>query len=193
MIVHHGMSWGPSFRRLQGVTARRLDTLFKNGISLYASHLPLDLHPEVGHNARLAALLGLTDTVPFHEYGGVPIGVAGQLPQALTLPELRDRINGLLQTECVLFPGHADRIRRLGIVSGGGGDAAEDAARAGCDALLTGEITHSHYHYFRVTGLTGIAAGHYRTEIPGLTAVMDRLAAAFPGLPCEWIDLPTGL
>lgn len=38
----------------------RLKTLLANDINLYGWHLPLDAHPELGNNAQLAALLGIT-------------------------------------------------------------------------------------------------------------------------------------
>lgn len=193
VVVHHGLSWNDHFKRLRGVTARRVQLLYRNGISLYASHLPLDAHPEVGNNARLAHLLGLRNPAPAFEYGGIPIGRLGEFPRPPSVDALRRRIERLLHTECRVFPGRADRIRTLGIVSGGGGDEIEAAAAAGCDAFLTGEVGHCQWHLIRETGLTVFAAGHYCTETVGLLAVMDSLAAAFPGLACEWADFPTGM
>ena len=192
VVVHHGLSWRDQFKRLRGLTARRLETLFTNGISLYASHLPLDAHPEVGHNAQLAQMLKLADSAPFFEYGNIPIGRLGTLPQPLTPAKLAAQVNQLLGTECVLYPGRAKTIKKIGIVSGGGGDCAEAAAELGCDAILTGEITHAHWHLLKETGITGIAAGHYATETPGLKAVMQRLQRDRK-VACEWVDLPTGL
>ncbi|MFA4944335.1 MAG: Nif3-like dinuclear metal center hexameric protein [Lentisphaeria bacterium] len=192
VLVHHGLSWKDSLKQLRGLTARRLELLFSNGISLYASHLPLDAHPEAGNNARLADRLGLAGRRPFFTYGGVPIGVVGTLPRPLTAPELAARLERELATRCLVIPGRAGELRTLGVVSGGAGDAAEEAAAAGCDALVTGEITHSHIHLFRETGLTGIAAGHYATETLGVRALLERLTRTF-ALPGEFIDLPTGL
>ncbi len=192
VVVHHGLSWRDQFRRLRGLTARRLETLFKNGVSLYASHLPLDAHPELGHNAQLAEMLGIADSAPFFEYGGIAIGRAGTLPKPLTPAQLAAKLNRLLKTDCVIYPGRAMTIRKIGIVSGGGGDCAEAAAELGCDAILTGEITHAHWHLLKETGVTGIAAGHYRTETPGLLAVMERLRRECK-IACDWVDLPTGL
>jgi putative NIF3 family GTP cyclohydrolase 1 type 2 len=44
---------------------RQLELAFENNIALYSAHLPLDLHPQVGNNAQLAAVLGLTSNQPF--------------------------------------------------------------------------------------------------------------------------------
>lgn len=59
IFVHHGLSWGGEPRRFTGITGTRLGTLFAEGINLYAVHLPLDAHPEIGHNALLADMIGL--------------------------------------------------------------------------------------------------------------------------------------
>ena len=192
VVVHHGLSWRDQFRRLRGLTARRLETLFKNGISLYASHLPLDAHPELGHNAQIAKMLGLADSAPFFEYGNIPIGRVGTLPKPISPDMLAMRVGKLLGTVCTVYPGSAKSVKKIGIVSGGGGDCAEAAADLGCDAILTGEITHAHWHLLRETGVTGIAAGHYATETPGLKAVMAHLQRKHK-ITCDWIDLPTGL
>lgn len=192
IIVHHGMSWRDQWRRLQGVTARRLELLFQHKISLYASHLPLDAHPVDGNNARLATLLGLTRLQPFFEYGNVPIGFTGELPEPISPAGLARLLDAALDTRCRIVPGMAGELRKIAVVSGGAGDAAEEASRCGCDALVTGEINHSHLAFFQETGITGIAAGHYATETLGVRALGERLADTF-GIPVEFIDLPTGL
>ena len=44
IFVHHGISWGSGIRRIDGILAERVTLLARNGISLYAAHLPLDAH-----------------------------------------------------------------------------------------------------------------------------------------------------
>ena len=83
VLVHHGLSWGAEPRRFTGITARRMETLFRNGMSLYAVHLPLDAHALYGNNARLAALGRLTDLQRCCHYDGVDIGFLGNLPEAM--------------------------------------------------------------------------------------------------------------
>ena len=59
LVVHHGLSWGGGLRRITGIDAVRIGLCMKDGLSLYAMHLPLDAHPEIGNNAVLAARMGL--------------------------------------------------------------------------------------------------------------------------------------
>jgi dinuclear metal center YbgI/SA1388 family protein len=195
LFVHHGLSWNGGWKRLTGTAGRRAALLLKNNISLYASHLPLDAHPEVGNNAGLAKALGLTKQELFFEYDGARIGRLGVLPKPLTPAALAAQVGRVLGTDGVrlLNGGGVRTVRRVGIVSGGAADAAEPAALAGCDALITGEVGHSHYHPVLESGVAVIAAGHYATETVGPRLVLDAVAAAFPNLDCRFYDLPTGL
>src|SRR5881409_2046472 len=63
LIVHHGLFW-PGLQPVTRALRRQLKLAFENDIALYSAHLPLDLHPKVGNNARLAGRLGLKATQP---------------------------------------------------------------------------------------------------------------------------------
>ncbi|MFW5802282.1 MAG: Nif3-like dinuclear metal center hexameric protein [Verrucomicrobiota bacterium] len=192
VFVHHGLSWGGGIRAVTDVVARRLRTLLSNGVSLYASHLPLDMHPEVGHNAVFADELGLEQRRAFFPYHGTKIGWAGALPQAATVAEIAKRIAEFAGGTADII-GAADReVLNVGIVSGGGADAIDCCVGAGVNCLITGEFTHQHYHAAVEADIPVIAGGHYATETPGIKAVMSRVQSLFD-IQCEFIDLPTGL
>lgn len=192
VFVHHGLSWGGGIRTATGVPGERLRLLLANGVSLYASHLPLDMHAEVGHNAVMARELQLGELRPFFKYHGTTIGWAGTLPQPSTPAAVAARLTDLLGGAAKTV-GEADRqIHRLGIVSGGGADAVEDCAEAGIDCLVTGEFTHQHYHTALEANVPVVVGGHYATETPGIREVMARVQEQF-GVDCAFVDLPTGL
>lgn len=191
IVVHHGMSWRDNLRTLTGYQAERLRLLFAAGLSLYAVHLPLDAHPELGNNAVIAARLGLVDTAPFFEYDGLDIGILGTLPEPLPRDVLVAQVGDVLGAQTQVLAFGPERIARVGVVSGGGADAIEACAAADCQCLVTGEFGHSNVHVAAEVGMTVIAAGHYRTEVWGVQAVMARLQAELP-VTCQFIDLPTG-
>jgi dinuclear metal center YbgI/SA1388 family protein len=191
VVVHHGLSWRDSLKYLTGVTARRVGLLFNHGMSLYAAHLPLDQHPEVGHNAVIARRLGLAAREPFFKYGGAEIGIRGALPKPMGREALVATVNKVLHAESTLGAFGPEEITTVGVVSGGGTDAVAECARLGIECLVTGELTHTHYHTALESTVNVIAAGHYRSEVPGLEAVMQRLRESFE-LHCELADLPTG-
>ena len=67
LLVHHGLFWGQPIL-VTGPHRRRLERLLAAGVSLYAAHLPLDCHPQVGNNATLARWLGPVHTVLKNKY-----------------------------------------------------------------------------------------------------------------------------
>lgn len=192
IIVHHGMSWGDSLKYLRELNGARARSLFKNNLSLYAVHLPLDMHAEVGHNAQIAKALNIGATCSYFEYGGAEIGVAGELETPVSVQALAARVDEALDTQSAVWSFGPQMIRRVGVVSGGGADGIEECPRKDIDCLITGEAHHQHWHVAKELGIHVIAAGHYKTECPGLFAVQKRVEKAF-GLPCEFIDIPTGL
>ncbi len=196
LFCHHGVSWGGGIARLTSYTQRRFKALLAHDITLYAAHLPLDLHAQYGNNAVLCDILGIASDarVPFGLYHGHAIGFMGSLPEPLAVVALTSKIDAALCGHSIVWSNRSDApIRRIGVVSGGGADMIEEAAACGCDCLLTGEAGHQYYHPARELGLDVIAAGHYATETTGPKAMMACVQSQFPQLSCEFIDCPTGL
>jgi dinuclear metal center YbgI/SA1388 family protein len=171
LVVHHGLIWGGGIRAVTGVTKRRLATLLKHDISLYASHLPLDAHPLLGNNAELAKVLGLKKTKPFAMYHGRPLGLMGELAKPLTAKALAERASKVLATRARVFGDAKKRLKKIGVVSGGGTMAITEAAELGLDALFTGEGNHAAELIARETDVAIIYAGHYETETLGVKAL----------------------
>ncbi|MBN2800092.1 MAG: Nif3-like dinuclear metal center hexameric protein [Deltaproteobacteria bacterium] len=190
LIVHHGLFWGAS-ERVVGPLARRLRSALCGGLNLYAAHLPLDVHPEVGNNAALARLIGLRDRSPFGGYHGVDIGFWGEV-DPIPAQALAQRVGEALSGPIHLLPFGPAEVRRVGIVSGGGDYAIDEALSLGLDLLLTGEVLHQRYFLAEEGGLHVLAAGHYATETTGVRA-LGRLLAERHGLEVAFIDHPTGL
>jgi len=190
LIAHHGLFWG----RVEPVTGphrARIATLLESGLSLYASHLPLDAHPDVGNNAVLAQLLGLEERAPFGAWGERTIGVLGTLPGWLDRAALAARIEAVLGARPDVLPFGTETIHRVAIVSGAAADLIPEAAAAGADAFVTGETSHTAYHQAREREMNVVFAGHYATETLGVRALGDHLAARFD-LETVFLDSPTG-
>jgi dinuclear metal center YbgI/SA1388 family protein len=191
LIVHHGLFWGRPVM-ITGIHRRRLGVLFDADISLYAVHLPLDFHEEVGNNATLACWLDLEEAAPFGEYKGYSAGIVGRLPTAVSLDQFVAGVEDRLGEPAVkVWPFGDGTVRRVGIVSGGGGSMVDQAADAGVDVYLTGEMNHNVYHQALELGINVVYGGHYATETAGLKALAEHLAARFD-LQTHFLDLPTG-
>jgi len=190
LIVHHGLWWGKHVQ-ITGTMHARVAGLIRAGMSLYAAHLPLDCHPRVGNNVELARLLGLRVKEPFGEYKGTMIGVSATAARPLARKAFTARVAKALDTSPELLAFGPSSIRRVAIVSGGGAMLAEEAARAGCDTLFTGESSHAAVHPAREAGINLVFGGHYATETVGLKALQRHLAKQF-SLSGEFISAPTG-
>lgn len=190
LIVHHGLIWG-GLKSITGITYERVRFMVESRIGLYAAHLPLDIHPEVGHNAELARLLDITDRDSFGDYKGMALGVSGHLREPMELQSLKSRIDGMLGVSSVLLHFGKNVVSSIGIVSGGGSQDIGAAIKKGLDLFLTGETSHSVYHTAKDAGINVIYAGHYATETVGLRALGRHLYEKFK-VPVEWIELPTG-
>ncbi|HYT04634.1 MAG TPA: Nif3-like dinuclear metal center hexameric protein [Gemmatimonadales bacterium] len=189
LLVHHGLFWGGQ-KPLTGPAYRRVAGLIQRGIALYSAHLPLDLHPDVGNNAVLARQLGVTVRGGFGEEYGVPIGVWGELD--VSRDALEQRLRAVLGVAARVLPFGPERVRRLGIVTGGAGSMIARAAAAGLDTYLTGEGAHHTFFDAEELRLNVFYAGHYATETVGVKALAAHLEAKF-GLPWTFLDHPTGL
>lgn len=191
LVVHHGLFWKDP-ERVTGPHYRRLKALLHANLALYASHLPLDAHEEVGNNAGLADRLQLEDRIPFGMWRGVVIGVRGTFSKPVSIDALvRSLFPGDEQPPCILPFGPAE-IRTAAVVSGGAAQEMYQAIDAGCDCFITGEIGHEEYHHARENKITVIAGGHYRTETTGVQLLASRLGRE-TGLDTVFIDVPTNL
>ncbi len=191
LIVHHGLFWSKPIL-VTGLHRLRVGRLIESNVSLYAAHLPLDYHGEVGNNAVLCRLLGVDDVAPFGEYGSLHAGLAGRLPAALSLGEFMTRVEQVVQDQVVqVWPFGPQAVQRVAVISGGAAFLLGQAAAAGVDVYLTGEVSHGYYHDAQELELNVVFGGHYATETVGLRALADHLADRF-GLQTVFLDLPTG-
>jgi dinuclear metal center YbgI/SA1388 family protein len=181
LIVHHGLFWkfhGP--RTLVGPFAQRVFPLVRNHINLFAYHLPLDAHPDVGNAATLGRAVGLAGQQPFGDYQGCPTGVKGVFVEPLSAVALRDRLSEVLDHP-VLFatPDQSMTVRSAGIITGGANRDWPLALHEGLDAYITGEMSEHDWHEAQEAGIHMYAGGHNATECLGIQALMERVRNAF--------------
>ena len=201
LIVHHGMLWDGNVP-ITGRRYRRLRALMDANVALYAAHIPLDVHPEVGNNVVLAERLGVRIEGWWGEYRGIKLGVYGQVPHALqSRTALQEELGRILDEERgsedrsplpMMIPAGPDRIQRIGIITGAAGSMIGEAHALGLDTFVTGEGNHHTWFDADEFGINLCYAGHYATETLGVQALASHLADKFD-LPWEFHDHPTGL
>jgi dinuclear metal center YbgI/SA1388 family protein len=189
LLVHHGLLWPPSCPW----TGRRYDLLrllLEHNVAVYSSHLPLDVHPKLGNNARLCAALGFRHPQPFFQDRGGFLGL--QVRARISRAELSARLERATGTACKTIPAGPAVCRRIGIVSGGAGAELRLAASEGVDTFITGEGPHWTYALAEELGLNVLYGGHYTTETFGVRALAAHLSRKF-NVPWTFLDHPSGL
>ncbi|QKJ86397.1 type 2 GTP cyclohydrolase I [Paramixta manurensis] len=175
VMVHHGYFWKNESPVIKGMKRQRLRALLANDINLYGWHLPLDAHPQLGNNARLAQQLSISIKGEI-----MPLVPWGELAEPLTGPQLAQRIGTLLGRAPLHCGDNApQQIRRVAWCTGGGQGFIDDAAEFGVDAFITGEVSEKTIHSARENGLHFFAAGHHATERGGIQALGAWLAESY--------------
>lgn len=191
LLVHHGILWR-NVECLNGALGQRVRLLIQHNIHLYAAHLPLDAHPEVGNNAVLAQMFGVSVENWWCSPTNVPIGVVGPLHQPRSLDALVGEVNAQLTTQARVLAHGPAQVERVAILSGFGADEVAEVKKLGADTYITGETSHAHYWAAADYGLNVIFAGHYASETVGVQALGQHLSTQF-GLETRFFDYPTGL
>ena len=200
IMVHHGYFWKGEPMTITGMKGQRIRKLMQHGISLIGYHLPLDAHPKIGNNAKLAEILGLTITEALYPRESHPVGNIATCPPQ-SAESLTQTITQALGRIPLHISGHyqylADEaadtaapklLKRIGICTGGAQDMIEQAAAMGCDAYISGEISERTTHSARELGIDYFACGHHATERAGIQALGDIVAQQF-GLSVRFIDI----
>ncbi len=182
LLVHHGYFWKGEAAPLVGIKGRRVKALMRHDLSLVAYHLPLDAHPELGNNHQLGIKLGFGAGAPAD---GLLWGV--ELSRSLAAADLVSRVDSALG-RAPLFVGPQGSVRRIAWCTGAAQGMIEQAAAAGFDAFISGEISEQTVHQAAELGILYLSAGHHATERYGVQALGADLADRF-AVAHQFIDI----
>jgi putative NIF3 family GTP cyclohydrolase 1 type 2 len=160
IVVHHGLFWRGQDGRVTGWMRERLRLLLTHGIHLFAYHLPLDAHPELGASTQTWAR-----------------------PQALA-----EHVAAVLERPVTCVGGGDRPVRRVAWCTGAAQSYFESAIAQGVDAFITGEISEPQAHLARETGVAFLACGHHATERYGAPALGAHVAQAL-GIAHRFIEI----
>jgi len=188
ILVHHGYFWRGEDPCLVGMKGRRLRALIRANINLFAYHLPLDNHPTLGNNAGLGRALNVSSWKSLRPNEPSYPVFAGSFEHSRSLSDVARNLSETLGRS-VTTVGEADAsIRSIAWCSGGGQGYIDDAADAGVDLFITGEISEQTVHVARERKIAFIAAGHHATERFGARALGDWVAEKFD-IEHEFVDI----
>lgn len=187
LLVHHGYFWKGEAQPLVGMKGRRVAALMRNNISLLAYHLPLDAHPELGNNQRLAEVMGWQVTGVM-DSPSWPLGLVGELVKPLLAADFAEDLALKLGQQPLHLAGHQQEIKTLAWCTGSAEGGIYRAAELGVDAYISGEVSEQTLHAAQELGIDYFAAGHHATERYGVKALGEWISKQWQ-VECEFIDL----
>jgi dinuclear metal center YbgI/SA1388 family protein len=181
LIVHHGLYWKGVSPVIAKEMTSRVWALINKGTSLYACHLPLDAHPEVGNNVQLIKAMDLKPE-PSE-------GVIWKARFGGSFDSLLKKLNELTEPNLILGFG-PEQVEEIHVCTGGATSKIYNLKPG--STFITGEFNHHGYHYAREKHINVITLGHYFTETFGVRALGKKLGHKFQ-IGAKFIDFPTGM
>jgi dinuclear metal center YbgI/SA1388 family protein len=186
ILVHHGFFWRSEDPVVVGMKARRLRALMLSDINLFAYHLPLDCHPELGNNAQLGRLMGISKATHLASSdSSIPV-FCGELTEAMPISSFVEHLSSQLGRELLTVGEGA--VKKIAWCTGAGQHYIDKAADAGMDLYVTGEVSEQTIHSARERGICFVSAGHHATERYGVQAVGEQVAGEL-GCVHQFIDI----
>ena len=187
LLVHHGYFWRGEDARVTGIRQRRLKQLLTHDVNLFAYHLPLDSHPQLGNNAQLARKLELE---PHGRFGDNDIGWIGRSQAAgvKTAADLATLVEKRLGRAPLLIGDPQQVLGDIAWCTGAAQGMLDEAIGAGATAYISGEISEPTVHLARETRTVYLAAGHHATERYGVQALGAHVAGHF-GVEHRFVDI----
>ncbi len=182
IFVHHGLFWKNDPQTITGAKRRKIALLLDNNINLFAYHLPLDAHPDVGNNAQLGKLLGINNMNPVEN----SLLWTGELE--LNVGEFGAEIENVLQRAPLIIGDQGSNIKRIAWCTGAAQGFIDQAVELGVDAYLTGEASEQTPAVALENDLVFISAGHHATERYGVQALCQHLDGKF-GCQHQYIEI----
>ncbi len=210
LIVSHHPVLFKAVKQLNDQTSegRMLLDLIRAGVAVYSPHTCYD-SAQAGINRQLAQAFSLRNVRPLRPRPqtpeeeatkAVPIGSGrfGDLAQTVLLSDLAEAVKRSLKQAVVGVVGDVEReVCRVAVACGAAAEFMHDAAREGCDVLVTGEARFHACLEARALGIALIVPGHYATERPAMVRMAGFLKTQFPDLrvwaseaetdPIQWL------
>ena len=187
LLVHHGYFWRGEDSVVCGIKRARLALTLAENLNLFAYHLPIDVHPELGNNVCFGRLLGAVE-IKTHDVGKTPgLLMSGRLKSSMSLNELSAYLTQKLGRIPQILAPSSHPIQHVAWCTGAAQDYIEEASKLGIDAYLSGEVSLRTYYEAHELKLPYIACGHHATERYGIKALGEHIAQKF-GVLHHFID-----
>lgn len=184
IISHHPLI----FKGLKSITpevcvSARVIALIKSGISAMSFHTRLDALSG-GVNDTLAERLGVLNAVPFGS-DGESIGRVGELSEPMELSDFARLVKEALGAPAVLCANAGQKVKRVALLGGEGGDDIAAANASGADTYVSGRLGYHAMTDAPECGMNLIEAGHFYTEFPVCEKLRELVKQADADIECE--------
>ncbi len=181
VIAHHPVIFRP-LRAITGQTnvEKVVMKAIREGIAIYAAHTNLD-RARHGMSWMLARQLGLANIEVLDPEGeGVGFGAVGELAEETEVTEFLREVQRKLGVGCIRYSEpHKERVRRVALITGSGGDGLEKAIGAGADVFLTADLRHD--RFLAARGRILLAdIGHFESEFCAIELIHDVISKKIP-------------
>lgn len=185
VLVHHGYFWRGECPQITGMKQRRIKFLLQHDLNLFAYHLPLDAHPELGNNVMLGKVLGLPIAGYLDDKNMLPYC---RLEKTMTLEAFSGEVFQALGRQPQVIGDMSRQVQSVAWCTGAAQQNIEQAIDKGIDVFISGEISEQTVHSVRESSTAYVAAGHHATERYGVQALGAHLARKF-GLQHTFVDI----
>jgi len=193
IILHHGIL-GPKVNMpITKVLKQRLKVLFDYDMTLLTYHLFLDKHEVLGNNAQIIKLLGAEKGEKFGYLNKLYWGWEAEYKKPIKIDDFLAKVKKLFGSEVKIFKYGSAKIKKFGIVSGGGPYVFPEAIDKNIDVYMTGETAEWTESWAKEAGIHYIRLGHYNSEKFGVQALGAFIKKKFPKFEIKFIDIPNSL
>lgn len=176
IVSHHPLIFTPLRQVLDtDPTGKRVIRLLQNGLSAICLHTNLD-RVEGGVNSALIQAIG------GEEEERLDMGCVCRLPEPVSMEFFLEQTRDALGAQDMRFYDAKRPVENVAVCGGAGGDILYDAARLGCDTVLTGEIKHHQWIDGTELGINLIEGGHFPTENVVASVLAEMLRREYPDM-----------
>ncbi len=181
IISHHPVIFsGLKALRTDTYDGRMFASLLSHGLSVYCAHTNLD-SAVGGVNDVLARILELEDVRPLGAEGtSAAMGRVGVFREAMKAAEALVFVKNKLNRPVLAYGGTVNEavIRKVALCGGAGTSFMAEAAAAGADMFVTGDMKYHDAQEAEKEGILLVDGGHYGTEFPVVFELQRILSAA---------------
>lgn len=187
LLVHHGYFWRSESPALVSMKGRRIAALMQNNMNLFAYHLPLDCHAQIGNNACIAQSLHINNLTQHPAFNTPNLLWMGEFKHERSLDSVSLQLEQIFSRKPLILEGGKHLVKKISFCSGGAQDLIEQASFIGADLYLSGEVSERTFYQAEELGIHYAACGHHATESFGIQTLGEYLAQQF-GLKHTFLD-----